>query len=301
MTTPATGKLAWGQAGNYDAHDDRGVITAVTAGRLGLVRPVRVQAGAGLQILISGGWVGVASCDDFTSAVVGTTDDMVVEAIPGPASGSRQDVVWCQTNADEGTFQLQVMPRTATAGLSGIPLVNIIAGQGANLASQMNITSVDASVERRVLSVTYMGAQAGAGRDYQATVYGAAVGRGVESLPCWIETGQWYRVRYYVACASILAVPSPGTMEGRIGIGQRTDPGGVWTMMRGAVLNFPGPNVPSFASIDYVFRHSLTDNPLTRLFDGRIWTNGGPATIRPGALTDVGQYVQTLTVEDIGS
>src|SRR5580704_3202081 len=108
MTTP-TGKLAWGQAANYDASDDRAVITAVTAGRVGLVRPVVVAAGAGLQVIIRGGWVGVASCDDLTSAVVGSREEHVVTAVPGPASGSREDVVWCDTNPDEGTWELSVI------------------------------------------------------------------------------------------------------------------------------------------------------------------------------------------------
>ena len=302
MTTPATGKLAWGQAGNYDASDDRGVITAVTAGRLGLVRPVVVQAGAGLQVLIRGGWVGVASCDDLTSAVVGTRDDMVVQANPGPASGSRADVVWCATNPDDGTFELRVMPRDATAGLSGIPLVNITVPQGANLASQMNLVSVDASVERRVLSVTYMPSSAGF-NDYSATGPGQAAGRGVESLPCRIETGQWYRVRYFCACPSTVGSWTGGYQgEGRVGVFQRTEgqAATLATLMRGGVFCWIRLGIPTIVEIDYVFRHALDNAPVTRVFDGRLWTNGS-ATIRPGGYTELGPYVQTLTVEDIGS
>jgi hypothetical protein len=301
MTTPATGKLAWGQAGNYDAHDDRGVITAVTGGRLGLVRPVRVEAGAGLQILIRGGWVGVASCDDYTSAVVGSSEDMVVDANPGPASGSRQDVVWCGTNPDEGTFRLQVMPAAATAGLSGIPLVNVTVPQGANLANQMGLVSVDASVERRVLSVTYMTSAQGF-IDYVATGPGQAQNRALQSLPVYIEPGQWYRVRYYAACASVVGGPwPPQSLEGRIAIFQRTQGQDFNnTVMRGGVICWARGGVPVISEIDYVFRHDLRDPPVTRVFDGRIWTNGN-ATIRPGGYNELGPYVQTFTVEDLGS
>jgi hypothetical protein len=301
MTTPATGKLAWGQAGNYDASDDRAVISAVTAGRLGLVRPVVVQAGSGLQVLIRGGWVGVASCDDLTSAVVGSRDDMVVDANPGPASGSRSDVVWCGTNPDEGTFRLQVMPQASTAGLSGIPIVNITVPQGANLASQMNLVSVDASVERRVLSVTYLPASQGF-NDYQATTPGAAQSRALESLAVRVETGQWYRVRYYAACPSIIGQPPANqSLEGRIGIFQRTagQPFNT-TVMRAGVICWARWAVPTIAEVDYVFRHALDNAPVTRIFDGRIWTNGA-ATIRPGGYTELGPYVQTFTVEDLGS
>jgi hypothetical protein len=302
MTTPATGKLAWGQAGNYDASDDRGVITAVTAGRIGLVRPVRAEAGAGLQILIRGGWVGVASCYDFTSGVIGSREDMVVDANPGEASDSRQDVVWATTNPDEGTFTLSVMPRAATGGLSGIPLVNIVVPSGANLANQMTLTSVDAAIERRVLSVTYM--TSGQGMiDYVATTPGAAANRALESLAVWIEPGQWYRVRYYAACPSVVGGPwPPQTLEGRIGIFQRTAGQPILTaqLMRGAVICWARGTVPVIAEIDYVFRHDLRDPGVQRVFDGRIWTNGN-GTIRPGGYTELGPYVQTLTVEDIGS
>ena len=54
MSEAPGGKLAWGQGANYDAADDRAVITAVTAGRIGLVRPVYVRVGAGLSIIIEG-------------------------------------------------------------------------------------------------------------------------------------------------------------------------------------------------------------------------------------------------------
>ena len=138
MTEP-TGKLAWGQAASYDAVDDRAVITAVTRNRLGLVWPTEVVAGAGLQIRVRGGWLGVASCDDGTSAVVGDRADQVVNAIPGPATGSREDVIWCDTNPDEGTWTMTVIPAAAMIGRSGIQLAGITVPANANLASEMNI------------------------------------------------------------------------------------------------------------------------------------------------------------------
>jgi hypothetical protein len=298
MTTP-TGKLAYGQPQNYDAVDDRSVIAAVTNGRVGLVRPVVVQAGTGLQVIIRANWVGVASCDDSTSAVVGSREDQIVQAIPGPATGSREDVVWCDTNPDEGTWELVVIPRNQSIGRAGIPLVWITVPANANLASQMTMRSVDASIERRALSVSYMPSSAGF-NDYDATSWAAAVNRGVESQPVYVEPGQWYRVRYYAACPSVVGTLQ--SLEGRIGIGQRTEGQAavLATLMRGAVICWVRLGVPVIAEIDYVFRHSLSDLAVWRVFDGRIWSNG-PARIRPGGYTELGPYVQTLTVEDIGS
>jgi hypothetical protein len=300
MTTP-TGKMAWGQAGNYDAADDRGVIAAVTASRIGLVRPVVVQAGSGLQIIIRGGWLGVASCDDKTSAVVGSREDAVVMANPGPASGSRDDVVWCDTHPDEGTWELSVMTAAQSASRSGIPLVNITVPTGANLASQMNLSSVDASIDRRLLSIQNVPSGLPSTSDYRATVWAQAENRGPTSGGVWIEPGQWYRVRYVANCPAVIYDMIGPSRRGRIAIGQRTLPGGAWTLARGGVFNWPDdPNQPQSAFMDYVFRHSRDETGLTRQFDGRIWTDG-TATIRPVAYPDLGPFGQTITVEDMGS
>jgi hypothetical protein len=191
------------------------------------------------------------------------------------------------------------MPRAASAALSGIPLATIIAGANHNLASQMDLRPVDASIDRRTMSVSYMTSAQGYA-DYSATTFAAAVGRGVESYPVLMEPGQWYRARYYAACPSV--VLNSQSLEGRIGIGQRTagQDAGASQLQRGAVICWARLGVPVIAVIDYVFRHPLGDVPVWRVFDGRIWSNGS-ATIRPGGYTELGPYVQTFTVEDIGS
>jgi hypothetical protein len=304
MTTP-TGKLAWGQAGNYDAADDRAVITAVTNGRVGLVAPVQVNAGAGLLILIRGGWVGVASCADQTSAVVGSREDSVVTANPGPATGSREDVIWCDTNPDEGVWEMRVLTAAQAAGRAGIPLVNITVPANANLSSQMDIRSVDASIERRLLS--HRGMPGGNFNDYNATTWAAAVGRGVESDPCWIETGEWYRISYHCTCPSLVGGTRPplGTqLEGIIGIGER--PQGqaapLSQLRRGGVFGWAYYTVPMVLHQEYVFRHAITAAPLWRIFDGRIWKHPStPGSIRPGGYSDLGPEVQWIDVEKIGS
>jgi hypothetical protein len=125
----------------------------------------------------------------------------------------------------------------------------------------------------------------------------------VESIPVYIEPGQWYRVRYFAACPSVIGGPwPPHTLEGRIGIGERTagQANTASIMRRGAVICWARGTVPVISELDYVFRHNLNDPAVTRVFDGRIWSNG-TAIIRPGGYNDLGPYVQTLTVEDIGS
>ena len=300
MTTPS-GKLAWGQPGNYDAFDDRAVITAVTRGRLGLVWPVDAVAGTGLNIVLRGGWLGVASCGDQTSAVVGTREEQMIQASPGPGTGSREDVLWCDTDPDAATWELRVIPAAQIAGRHGIPLVNITVPAGANLASQMTLRPVDASIERRLMSHTAMAVYgSGSQRDYTATGWGLAVGRGVESGPVWIERGQWYRVTY--VCPMVSVVGSPGSLEGRIGIGERPlgQDASQSVLRRAGVISFVRLGVPVIAIQSYVFRHSLSAASLWRVFDGRVWTSG-TATIRPGGFTDLGPEVQWLDVEDIGS
>ena len=307
MTTP-TGKLAYGQPGNYDAADDRAVITAVTGGRLGLVRPVVVAAGTGLNIVVQGGWVGVASCDDLTSAVVGSRDELVVQGNPGPGAGQpREDVIWCDTNPDEGTWQLAVVTRAETAYRSGIPLAWVTVPVGANLAIQMNIRPVDASIDRRLLSYTTMGAPGGA--DYTATTWNQALDRGVTSVPCWIEPGQWYRVAYHCSCVSLVGGNRPplGTqLEGLIGIGERNEGQGaaLSQMRRTAIFGWPYYTVPAVLHHEYIFRHSIGSVGIWRVFDGRVWKHPQtPGSIRPGGYgqDQVGPSTQWLSVEDIGS
>ena len=126
MTETPTGRLAWGQAGVYDAIDDRAVIRALSGGRLGLVAPVSIAAGAGLNVVIAGGWLGVADCGDRTSAVVGSQAENVVQANPGPATGERTDYVWCDLEPDDGTWSLAVIPAATSAGRPGIPIATIV-------------------------------------------------------------------------------------------------------------------------------------------------------------------------------
>ncbi len=303
MTTP-TGKLAWGQAGNYDAADDRAVITAVTGGRIGLVRPPVVAAGSGLQIIITGGWLGVATCDDRTSAVVGSRENQVVMANPGPASGSRDDVVWCDTHPDEGTWELSVMTAAQAATRSGVPLVRVTVPAGANLASQMDLRPVDAAIERRLLSHS---ARADS-TVYSSNNYTAATTQSLDSGGVDMEPGQWYRVRYSTTGAQLVTAPGGFIQNGecRIGVGYRTAGAHPTTsiLAKESSFNFSyiAGTTPGYeqAQVEWVFRHGVTDAPIVRVFSGRIWAPLPGVQYRTGPQHGTGTPMM-LTVEDIGS
>ena len=292
MTTP-TGRLAWGQAGIYDAVDDRAVITAVTNNRVGLVQPVTVSPGAGLLVLIRGGWLGVAPCGDLTSAVVGHREDLAVQANPGPATGSRQDLIWCDVDADEGTWELRVITAAQAAGRAGIPLVEVTVPANANLASQMTLTPVDASVERRLLA---QGTVNWAGGVLNYTGWGQAQGHDFRALPdVMMEPGQWYRVRATYSQIQLFS----GSLSGRVGVGWRTagQPASAAILLRAAGVSYAATGRPVGAAVESVFRHPKTDARVLRTFSTRCWS-AGAAQWYPGVNEQ--PHIQ-ITVEDVGS
>ena len=291
MTTP-TGRLAYGQAGIYDAVDDRSVITAVTNNRAGLISPVVVTAGAGLLILIRGGWVGVARCGDLTSAVVGSREDVAVQANPGPATDSRTDYVWCDVDPDEGTWELRVITAAQAANRPGLPLVEVTVPANANLASQMNLTPVDASVERRLMaSLTLVWG----GGVLTYTSWAQAAGHDWALYQVLMEPGQWYRVRATYSQMQLFS----GSLSGRIGVGYRTtgQPASAAINARTAAVSYAATGRPVATDVEWVFRHAK-DGPLVwRTFSTRCWS-AGAAQFYPGVNEQ--PHIQ-LTVEDIGS
>jgi len=306
MTTP-TGKLAYGQPQTYDAVDDRSVIAVVTNGRLGLVRPVVCVPGSGLQLIVRANWAGVASCDDGTSAVVGSREDQVVQANPGQAGQPREDVLWCDTDPDEGTWELSVMPRSASIGRAGIPLVWITAPPNANLATALTLRPVDASIERRLMA--YQTRNDTAVR--QGGSFGAAVTWELASQEVTMEPGQWYRVRYMTNSAQLVSAPNGFRENGelRIGIGYRqaSQLAPMSVLAREAAVNFSyvGGTTPGYqqAEVEWVFRHSATDQQFDRVFCGRMWSYVTQAPLPQFRVNGSGLAgsPQMITVEDIGS
>jgi hypothetical protein len=299
MTTP-TGRLAWAQAQTYDAVDDRAVITALSRGRIGLVSPPVVSAGSGLQLIVGGGWLGVASCGDRSNAVVGDRVDNTVQANPGGGTTSREDVLWCDTYPDEGYWELSVITVAQAAGRFGLPIAGLVVPANANLASQMTIIPMDASLDRRLMSHSIFNGvvQPGMGWNYGTWAQAAPVN--CPSQPVVMEPGQWYRVRYFARNPDLLQGPS---FIGRLGVGYRTAGQDVSTSILAAesCISYAAINRPTSAVAEWVFRHAKNDARVTRVFDGRMWHEGN-GIYRIGSRTGGGNQPHlTLTVEDAGS
>ena len=121
-----TGLMEWGQAGSYNAPDDRRVITALMAGRaVGVVNPVVLTAGSGLNVNVAANWLAVVDCGDGTMGVAGAASALVVPGSAGDAGAPRTDSLWCDINPTNGTFALVIIPQSAETGRQGIRLATI--------------------------------------------------------------------------------------------------------------------------------------------------------------------------------
>jgi hypothetical protein len=140
VTTPS-GLLVWGQNGQYNAVDDRSVITALANTRNGIVKAAALSAGSGLMVNIAGGWLAVANCGDGTAGVVGSRTTLQVAVPAGPASGTLTSYLWADVTPDAATFTINVITPAQAAGRSGVQIGTVVAGAGQNLASQMTITA----------------------------------------------------------------------------------------------------------------------------------------------------------------
>jgi hypothetical protein len=235
MTTPS-GLLMWGQAGAYDAINDRSVIAAVTGGRTGIVGLVTATAGSGLQITVKGGWAGIAACGDGTSAVVGSTTDQVVTCNPGPASGSRTDYIWCDVQPDNGTWSLTV---------------------------------VDAStLERRLL------ASVGTTDTVTRTATAWAGATTVVTAVATCLPGHYYRVRAITDSFMGVAAGSIDG-RGGIGYRAAGAADATSVLMRSTCIALPAINRPTALAVEYVFGHPAGSAPVARNFDARYWIAAG--------------------------
>ena len=112
-----------------------------------------------------------------------------------------------------------------------------------------------------------------------------------------LETGQWYKARF--TANSPMAVS--GTLNGRIGIGMRTEgqPANASELGRANVIAYRQTGAAQAAEVEWVFRHPATSPPVSKMFDGRIWA-AGTGTFQVQTIGNLGPGLQ-LTVEDIGS
>jgi hypothetical protein len=139
MTMP-TGLLEWGQAGNFNAIDDRAAIAALYgsgSGLGGLVVPPALTAGAGLVVNV-GPWSAVVDCGDGTRAVIGSRASATFNETAGGAS-PRADVLWADINPDGATWTMNVITEAAMAGRAGVFLGLILVPASAGTSAAMDL------------------------------------------------------------------------------------------------------------------------------------------------------------------
>jgi hypothetical protein len=294
MSEAPTGPLAWGQAGIYDAIDDRLVIAAVTRYRTGLTWPIEAAAGSGLNVIVRGGWVGVADCGDRTSAVIGARTDTTITAIPGPATGSRRDLIWVDTEPDAGRWVMRVIPEGDAVGRFGLEIGVIIVPANATTAAEMDIRPTSASLERRLM-LQWEFQQLNLARGESSWNDAAQNTFAIGHVP--LEPGQWYRARFTANSPMALT----GDLQGRIGIGMRTEgqPPNASELGRACVITYRQLGAPTHAEVEWVFRHPPASARVNKMFDGRIWV-AGVGTYYVQTVGNQGAGLQT-TIEDIGS
>jgi hypothetical protein len=137
--TVDTGLGVWGQGGEFNAVDDRMIPTALSLGRVGLVYPIGLSAGSGLTVNVAAGWWAVAPVGDGTVMVVGSRHPVTVQAVPGPASGSRTDYLWCDVDPETSMWHLSVITQAAATGRPGLRVASIVAPAGSNTAAAMQL------------------------------------------------------------------------------------------------------------------------------------------------------------------
>jgi hypothetical protein len=270
------------------------VIAAVTRSRTGLAWPIIVRAGAGLDVIVTGGWFGVTDCGDRTSAVVGSRTDQTVSANPGSAGNTREDAIFVEPQPDQGTWTMRVMPLADAAGQAGLIIGRITVPPNATLASAMDIRPVTAALERRLM-MQWRGTPVNELRNEQtwdqAWVYTHTTGAFV------LEPGQWYRARF---TANSPMMVSGQTLNGRIGIGSRTEGQNAQNSIlgRAAVIAYRQLGAATFAEVEWVFQHPANAAHVSRVFDGRIWAAGTGSYYH--CSVSQGDGLQ-ITIEDIGS
>lgn len=219
-------------------------------------------------------------------------------ASPGPASGTRTDVLWCDVQPDEGTWSLRIIPEPQTAGQPGMPLARLAVPAGANLASQMTITADDSLLERRMLSIIVQ--RFTPGHYFWAESWSMAGdhGQGAESGAVWMVPGQYYRVRYTLAAVDAIN----RSLDHRVAVGHRVwgQPPSASIIGRQAVVTHFDYRRPQAVDIEWVFRWPRTDPLVQWQFDARYWSDG-PGEYQLYADTAPVTDPACLTVEDVGS
>jgi hypothetical protein len=136
--------IAWGQAGVYDAHDDRQVITALARLQAGVVKPPALTPGTGLVLNISP-WLAVVPAGDETMCVCYSHNATAITVPAGPPTGTRTDVVWIDVDADTATWVMGLRTTSEIVGRAGLEVGRLVAPAGASSVAAMTLTQIQES------------------------------------------------------------------------------------------------------------------------------------------------------------
>lgn len=181
------GLLMWGQAGVYNAVDDRLAVAGMVDSQVGVVRPPTVEPGNGLDLTIQPPWLAVADCGDGTRAVCGSRQTHTLTETGGPQTGQRIDHIWCETRPDDGLWLLKLVPEAQTVGLPGVSLGRVTVPAGANTASAMTFSRLVPTMGRHAEA---------AGYDVSGTTW-ANITPDYPIPPYALEPGTTFRVSVY--------------------------------------------------------------------------------------------------------
>ena len=146
MTMP-TGLLEWGQAGAFNAIDDRSVLAGISAsdgGLNGLLIAPTMTAGTGLVVNL-GPWMAIADCGDGTKAMIGSRAAATFNETAGGAS-ARADVLWADISPDSATWTLSLISEAAMVGRAGAFLGLILVPASASTSAAMDLRPGNARV-----------------------------------------------------------------------------------------------------------------------------------------------------------
>jgi hypothetical protein len=138
--------LAWGQAGIYNAIDDREVITALSRGHTGLINAPAITAGAGLSVNV-GAWLAILNCGDGTVAAAYSRQAANILVQAGPSVGSRTDAVWVDIDPDNGAWTMGLRSPAETVGRLGVRLGTITVPAGANASNAFTLAAAAADYD----------------------------------------------------------------------------------------------------------------------------------------------------------
>jgi hypothetical protein len=258
MTTPS-GLLEWGQSGNYNAIDDRGVIGALAGFRPnGLIVAPVLTAGAGLVVNISA-WSALVDCGDGTRAVIGSRTAQTITETAGGAS-PRTDYIWADLSVDPGTWSASIV--TSIPARTGVLLGTITVPASAATAAAMTFSSgaLASGMRQLTASPSLTGS------------YQTVLSVPISQAGLWRVSGQWFSAIGGGSAPVYMQFQGPALalcgIESKIFYGTS-----VWSNLFAAMAAMTGPTLPASQGFTWEV-HGLVSFTAAGTLNQQARTNG---------------------------